>query len=145
MKKLGTVVAGVAKAILPNVDWSNVSVSTYVRWIIAILTMVNNVLIACGIQPFDIKEDMIYALVSAIMNIVVIILNTYKDNPTSKEAIIANSLMKSLKNMDEGQDKDDTIQLVQQITDGNIKLTPDSPTSVEESDAEESSPPDESS
>ena len=124
MKKLGTVVAGIANAIFPNIDWANVSISTYVRWILAILTMINNVLIACGIQPFEIKEDMVYALVSAIMNIIVIILNTYKDNPTSKEAIVANALMKSLKSLDDGAEKDDRILIAKELAAGNITEIP---------------------
>lgn len=80
-----------------GVEWTKISVSTYVRWILAILLSVNNILTFAGLNPIPISENLIYEIVSMILNVVVLISNTYKNNSTSKEAIIADKVLKALK------------------------------------------------
>lgn len=84
-----------------EVDWSNVPKATYVRYILAIITIVNNVLVACGLHPVDVSENTVYMVVTVLLNVVVVLVNTYKDNPTSKEGIMAASIRNLLKQMDD--------------------------------------------
>lgn len=84
-----------------EVDWSNVPKATYVRYILAIITIVNNVLVACGLHPVDVSENTVYMVVTVLLNVIVVLVNTYKDNPTSKEGIMAASIRNLLKQMDD--------------------------------------------
>ena len=65
-------------------------------------------------NPIPYSETAIYTVVSAILSIIVLIVNTYKNNPTSKEAIAANKAMKALKNSSE----EGPINIVRQNADG---------------------------
>ena len=91
--------------IFTSIDWSNVKPATYVRYILAIVATINTVLIMLNIHPINLDENKLYEVVSIIINIIVMLVNTYKDNPTSKEAILANNIMKGLKAMDETREE----------------------------------------
>lgn len=80
-----------------RVDWLNVPVGTYVRYILAIVAAVNTLLNVFGINPVNIDANQLYDVVSAILFIIILFVNTYKDNPTSPEAIESNKFMKQLK------------------------------------------------
>lgn len=80
-----------------RVDWLNVPVGTYVRYILAIVAAVNTLLNVFGINPINIDEAQMYDVISAILFIMILFINTYKDNPTSPEAIESNKFMKQLK------------------------------------------------
>lgn len=97
MKKVAAFINKLAGAIAPGVDWTAIAPSTWVRWILAGLMTINNVLIVFGLTPIEVSENDLYFVVSVIVNILVLIVNTYKDNPTSKEGIFTNNLMKILK------------------------------------------------
>lgn len=86
-----------------RVDWLNVPVWTYVRYILAIVAAVNTLLNVFGINPININETQLYDVVSAILFIVILFVNTYKDNPTSPEAIESNKFMKQLKSEHKNQ------------------------------------------
>ena len=85
------------KRVFTNIDWANISVGTYVRYILMILGLVNLFLRLFGVNPIPFDENEVYKIVEAIYYAVVLIVNTYKDNPTSPEAIESNAYMKTLK------------------------------------------------
>ena len=80
-----------------RVDWLNVPVGTYVRYILAILAAVNTLLNVFGLNPINVDENQLYDVISAILFIVILFVNTYKDNPTSPEAIESNKYFKQLR------------------------------------------------
>ena len=84
-----------------EVDWANVPKAVYVRYILALIAIVNSVLVGCGLHPLNIAENDGYMVVSVVFALLVIIVNTYKDNPTSKEGILSASIRNMLKEMDD--------------------------------------------
>lgn len=80
-----------------NVDWVNVKISVYVRYIAMILLIVNSFLTRSGYNPIPISGDDVYEITSDILTAIVFILNTYKNNSTSKEAIEADKVLNELK------------------------------------------------
>ena len=70
-----------------NIDWAHVQVSTYVRYIIMILTIVNTILTKFDLNPISFSETEIYNITSDLITVIILIINTYKDNPTSKESL----------------------------------------------------------
>ena len=131
MKKVAEFISKLANTIAPGVDWANISVATYVRYILAALTTINNVLIALGLNPISFSEDRVYVVVSVIVNIVVLLVNTYKDNPTSKEGVVGADVRIALKeyNKDDSVDNDKLIQ--------NIKTLIDNPSATVVLDTDE--------
>lgn len=85
------------KNIVMNIQWLDISVSTYVRWILAIILSINTILTYFEINPIAISESTIYEIVTVVLNIAILIVNTYKNNSTSREAIISDKIMKALK------------------------------------------------
>ena len=84
-----------------EVDWANVPKAVYVRYILALIAIVNSVLVGCGLHPLKVAENDVYMVVSVVFSVLVIIVNTYKDNPTSKEGILSASIRNMLKEMDD--------------------------------------------
>ena len=84
-----------------EVDWANVPKAVYVRYILAFIAIINSILVGCGLHPLDVAENDVYMIVSVIFSVLVIIVNTYKDNPTSKEGIMSASIRNMLKEMDD--------------------------------------------
>ncbi len=84
-----------------EVDWANVPKAVYVRYILAFIAIINSILVGCGLHPLDVAENDVYMVVSVIFSVLVIIVNTYKDNPTSKEGIMSASIRNMLKEMDD--------------------------------------------
>lgn len=80
-----------------RIDWLNIPAGTYVRYILAILAAVNALLNVFGINPINVDENELYDVISAILFIVILFVNTYKDNPTSPEAIESNKYFKQLR------------------------------------------------
>ena len=83
--------------IFTNIEWLEIPVSTYVRWILTFVLSINTLFTYLGWNPIPFSEHAIYELVSLILNIAVLIVNTYKNNSTSKEALIADKIMRALK------------------------------------------------
>lgn len=81
---------------IKNVDWLNTPPSTYVRYILAILAAVNTILNALHCNPIVVNESELYDLISAILMIIILFVNTYMDNPTSPEAIKSNKYLNQL-------------------------------------------------
>lgn len=95
--KIKTFFKDIVLPVFTNIAWTEIPVSTYVRWIIAIILSINTVLTTLGLNPIPYSETDIYEIVSVILNVIILIINTYKNNSTSKEALIADKIMKALK------------------------------------------------
>ena len=99
MKKIAISIDNFFKALMPTVDWKSVSASTYARYALMILSSLNSILTALGTNPLPYSEDDVYVVVSTIITVLLFIVNTYKDNPTSSESIFSNAVQKELKSM----------------------------------------------
>ena len=122
-----------------EVDWANVPKAVYVRYILAFIAIVNSVLVGFGLHPLNIAENDVYMVVSVIFSILVIIVNTYKDNPTSKEGIMSASIRNMLKELEEwlaSKKRDEPEEKKPESDAGNIieKETPEDEKSSEAKD-----------
>lgn len=122
-----------------EVDWGNVPKGTVVRYIMGAIAIINAILGSIGVGGLNISENTVYMIVTLIFSIAVIIMNTYKDNPTSKEGILAASIRNTLKEIDNLQEQkviDELLKILETKDSDHIEDTPD-PT---EEDEEESLP-----
>ena len=122
-----------------EVDWENVPKGTVVRYIMGAIAIINAILGSIGVGGLNISENTVYMIVTLIFSIAVIIMNTYKDNPTSKEGILAASIRNTLKEIDNLQEQkviDELLKILETKDSDHIEDTPD-PT---EEDEEESLP-----
>ena len=114
MEKIKSYLVNELKPAITNIPWSEIPVSTYVSWIMAILLSVNTILMFFSLSPIDYNEDSLAKFVTLSVNVIVLIANTYKNNSTSKEAVLADKLMTALKLSDDG-DKDDAINKINKL------------------------------
>lgn len=75
------------KLLIHRVDWANVSPYTYARYILMIVSALNLVAKAFGYDVINVDENELVDKITYILPVIILIVNTYKDNPTSKEAI----------------------------------------------------------
>lgn len=101
MKKIYKNTLGLVVTPILRVDWSNVKISVYVRYLAMILLIVNSFLTRSGSNPLPISGDDIYETVSDILTAIVFVINTYKNNSTSEEAIKADEILQELKEQKE--------------------------------------------
>ena len=80
-----------------NIDWKNVKIEVWVRYLLMVLTLINGILTHFGKNPIPYSEDTIYQAVSDIITVIIFIVNTYKNNPTSSTAIESNEIQKAMK------------------------------------------------
>lgn len=100
MKAIKTKITTVKNKIvsfISKVDWSNVKVDTYVRYALMILSVVNMILTHFGKNPIPYSEEKIYTVLSDVFTALIMIVNTYKDNPTSKESIEYTEIQRAAK------------------------------------------------
>ena len=100
MKAIKTKITSVKNKIvsfISKVDWSNVKVDTYVRYALMILSVVNMILTHFGKNPIPYSEEKIYTVLSDVFTALIMIVNTYKDNPTSKESIEYTEIQRAAK------------------------------------------------
>ena len=117
-----------------EVDWENVPKGTVVRYIMGAIAIINAILGSIGVGGLNISENTVYMIVTLIFSIAVIIMNTYKDNPTSKEGILAASIRNTLKEIDNLQEQkviDELLKILETKEGDHIEDTPD-PTEEEE-------------
>lgn len=95
--KIRTFLQNTLGKVFKNVDWLNTPAVVYVRYILAIVAAVNALLNAFGVHPIVVDENQLYEVISAILFIGILFVNTYMDNPTSPEAIESNKFMYQLK------------------------------------------------
>lgn len=89
-----------------NIPWKKIPPSTYVGWVMAILLSLNSVLMLFGISPINYNEDSVAKFVTLIVNVLVLIGNTYNNNSTSREAVLGDKIVTALKLADESGKKD---------------------------------------
>ena len=75
------------KPISCKVDWINVTPATYVRWILAFVACINSFLNMIGKNPLNVDENQLYNVVSNVLTIAIMMVNTYNNNSTSSIAI----------------------------------------------------------
>lgn len=120
-----------------EVDWENVPKGTVVRYIMGAIAIINAILGSIGVGGLNISENTVYMIVTLIFSIAVIIMNTYKDNPTSKEGILAASIRNTLKEIDNLQEQkviDELLKILEKKDSDHIEDTPD-PTEEDEEDS----------
>lgn len=83
--------------VFKNVAWLEIPASVYVRYLLAFIAAINAILNAFNINPINLDETKLYDVISAILFIVILFVNTYKDNPVSPEAIESNKYFQALK------------------------------------------------
>lgn len=93
-------------AFLGKVDWKNVKPSTYVRYILMIVAALNLVLNYLGLNPINIDENQLLEFISTALPVVMLLINTYFDNPTSAEAIQSHEYMVELKQKNKASEDD---------------------------------------
>lgn len=111
-----------------EVDWENVPKGTVVRYIMGAIAIINAILGSIGVGGLNISENTVYMIVTLIFSIAVIIMNTYKDNPTSKEGILAASIRNTLKEIDNLQEQkviDELLKILETKGSDHIEDTPD--------------------
>ena len=75
----------------------NVEKGTVIRSIVLGLALINQLLIACGKSPIEIGEEDITILVSTIATVASAIWSWWKNNSFTKEAQVADELLKQMK------------------------------------------------
>ena len=80
-----------------KINWKDIPVATYVRYILMIISIVNMLLTRLGLNPISVSEDSLYQLVSDLITAGVFIANTWYNNSVTPEAIDADKYMNSLK------------------------------------------------
>ena len=89
-----------------NIPWKKIPPSTYVGWVMAILLSLNSILMLFGVSPINYNEDSVAKFVTLIVNVLVLIVNTYNNNSTSREAVLGDKIVTALKLADESGKKD---------------------------------------
>ena len=82
MEKIKSYLINELKPAIINIPWSEISISTYVSWIMAILLSVNTILMFFGLSPINYNEDSLAKFVTLAVNVIVLIANTNKNNST---------------------------------------------------------------
>jgi SPP1 family holin len=100
--------------IFKQIKWLDIPATTYVRWVLAFIVCLNTVLNHLGINPISISENTLYQIISAILSVCVLIVNTYKNNSTSKEALLSDKIMHALKDANTN-DEDEMIARLETI------------------------------
>lgn len=85
--KFINVVRKFAAKLFTGVDWVNIKPATYVRWILAIIACVNSILNMLGKNVLNVDENQLYVVVSNLLTVAIMMVNTYKNNSTSSVAI----------------------------------------------------------
>lgn len=138
MTKIAATIDKFFKALLPTVDWKEVSMSTYVRYALMLISSLNSILTAFGLNPIPASDDEVYVVISTIFTVLIFIVNTYKDNPTSSESIFSKSVQDELKSMDDTQKealKNAILAAIYTVKDGTsvTETTPDTSSTNDES------------
>lgn len=87
---------------IKSIEWSQVSKPVVIRYILMILTIVNTILNRLGLNPIDVDNDSTYQAVSDLVTVVILIMNTWKNNSVTPEAIEADKQLDIMKSKDDG-------------------------------------------
>lgn len=91
-----------------RIQWDQVKPAVIVRYIVGIIAVINSGLVASGKSPINLGDDganTIYLIVSMIISLIVIIINTYQNNSTSKEAIYADLILDTIESFEKESDR----------------------------------------
>ena len=77
--------------------YTNASVATWARTICLIVALLNSLLVAFNKSPLPIDNEQLQQLVSTLITVVVAIINWWKNNSFTKEAIEADELFARLR------------------------------------------------
>lgn len=91
---------------IKSIDWLHIPAQVYVRWILAVILSINSILTFLDVNPIAYSETQIYEVVTVILNVIILFVNTYKNNSTSKEALVSDMIMRSLKSSAEVDDEE---------------------------------------
>lgn len=80
-----------------SINWQDIPVATYVRYILMVISIINMVLTRLGVNPIVVSEDSLYQTVSDVITVIIFIVNTWYNNSVTPEAIEADKMMKNLK------------------------------------------------
>ena len=96
-------------AILKSIDWKNISAATYTRYILMIIAIIDLILTGTGVNPIKASETEVYRVVSDVLTCVIFIVNTWKNNSVTGNAIAADGYLKDLQRVDteRSEDKED--------------------------------------
>ena len=81
---------------LNRINWKEIPASTYVRYILMLLAIINMILSALGLNPIEVSETELYKNVSDILTVLILIANTWFNNSVTNEALDADQYMKQL-------------------------------------------------
>lgn len=71
--------------------------STIVRTIVLVITLLNTILTAFGVNPLPFSDDQIYEIVSALVTVVVSLWAWWKNNSFTKAARVADEVLAEIK------------------------------------------------
>lgn len=93
----GRLVMKKLKEIISRIEWSQVSPAVIARYVLGIISIINIILDKVGVLPIQVSDSTVYSICSIVFATIMIVVNTYKNNSTSTEAIIADRVMDILR------------------------------------------------
>ena len=81
-------------AIIHRINWTQIPPATYVRYILMIIAVLNVILTRLGWNPIDVSENELYQLVSDVLGVVILVVNTWFNNSVTQEALDADTYRK---------------------------------------------------
>lgn len=78
---------------IKRIEWDKISVATYVRYILMIISIINTIITKLGCNPIEVSETVLYETVSDVVTLVILVVNTWYNNSVSPEAIAADAIM----------------------------------------------------
>lgn len=83
-------------AFLKSIQWDKIETGTYIRYIVMILLILNTVGRRTGLFDLNVSEDNVYGMASDILTMVMLLVNTWKNNSITDTAIAADKYLKDL-------------------------------------------------
>lgn len=93
-------------SVIKKIDWQNISAGTYTRYILMIIAVINLILNAFKVNPIKVSETEVYQVVSNILTCAIFVINTWKNNSITTDAMKADEYLKELKNGDSSTDEE---------------------------------------
>ena len=97
MKKIKAFIDKYILTTIKSIDWTNISAATYVRYILMIVAALNSILNMLGCNPIHVDENQLYDVISNLLTVLILFVNTYKNNSITGAAIEGDKVMKQLK------------------------------------------------
>ena len=85
------------KKIITSIQWSEISPAVVARYVLGLIAIINIILDKVGVVPITISESTVYSVCSIVFALIMIIINTYKNNSTSVEAMVADRVLDLIK------------------------------------------------